>query len=97
MADKKKPLTEEAQPPLIDFPCFFLIKVMGLAEAQFTLQIIELIQRRVPEFSGIHVETRESSSGKYTSLSCNVWVTSQDELDDVYRDITAHPLVKYTL
>jgi putative lipoic acid-binding regulatory protein len=95
MANIETPSTEEK--PLIDFPCFFLIKVMGLAEKQFTIKIVELIQKRVPSFSAENVEMRDSSSGKYTSLSCNVWVTSQDELDDVYRDITAHPLVKYTL
>ncbi len=87
----------DPEKPLIEFPCFFLIKVMGLAEAQFTLKIVELIQKRIPQFTADNVEMRDSSSGKYTSLSCNVWVTSQDELDNVYRDVTAHPLVKYVL
>ena len=84
-------------PPLIDFPCSFAIKVMGETHESFSATIIELIQTLVPAFTAEHVEMRASSAGKYISLTCSVYVISQDQLDDVYRALTAHPLVKFAL
>ncbi|MBC7697026.1 MAG: DUF493 domain-containing protein [Bacteroidia bacterium] len=84
-------------PPLIDFPCEFPIKVMGEMQESFTETIIGLIQTIVPAFSAKNVEMRASSGGKYISLTCTVHVVSQAQLDDIYRVISAHPLVKFSL
>jgi putative lipoic acid-binding regulatory protein len=83
--------------PLIDFPCEFPIKVMGEMQDSFSETIIGLIQTIVPTFSAKNVEMRASSGGKYISLTCTVHVVSQVQLDDIYRVISAHPLVKFSL
>ncbi|MFZ3086892.1 MAG: DUF493 domain-containing protein [Methylotenera sp.] len=84
-------------PPLIDFPCNFSIKVMGETHETFAATIVGLIQTIIPAFTADHVEMRASSAGKYISLTCTVHVVSQAQLDDVYRLLSAHPLVKFTL
>jgi putative lipoic acid-binding regulatory protein len=84
-------------PPLIDFPCNFAIKVMGETQETFAATIIAAIQTIVPTFSAEHVEMRASSAGKYISLTCTVYVVSQAQLDDIYRLLSAHPLVKFSL
>ncbi len=84
-------------PPLIDFPCEFPIKVMGETQDAFSQTIIDLIQTIVPSFNATHIEMRASSGGKYISLTCTVHVISQAQLDDVYRLISKHPLVKFAL
>lgn len=84
-------------PPLIDFPCDFAIKVMGETQDTFSAKIIEAIQTIVPAFNAEHIEMRASSAGKYISLTCTVHVVSQAQLDDVYRVLSAHPLVKFAL
>lgn len=86
-----------ADKPLIEFPCEFPIKVMGETQDDFAQIIIGLIQTIVPTFDASHIEMRASSGGKYISLTCNVIVHSQKELDDIYRLLTAHPLVKFAL
>lgn len=83
--------------PLIDFPCEFPIKVMGEMQDSFSETIIGLIQTIVPTFSAKNIEMRASSGGKYISLTCTVHVVSQVQLDDIYRVISAHPLVKFSL
>lgn len=88
---------KEQSPPLIDFPCDFPIKVMGEAQASFAQTIIELIQTKQPAFNANNVEMRASSGGKYISLTCTVHVHSQHELDNLYRVISAHPLVKFAI
>lgn len=84
-------------PPLIEFPVTFPIKVMGETHDAFSATIVELLQTLVPTFSAEHVEMRASSTGKYISLTCSVYVTSQAQLDDIYRLLSAHPLVKFAL
>ncbi|MDO9364786.1 MAG: DUF493 domain-containing protein [Methylotenera sp.] len=84
-------------PPLIDFPCDFSIKVMGETQETFSATIIAVIQTIVPTFSAEQVEMRASSAGKYISLTCTVHVISQAQLDDIYRLLSAHPLVKFAL
>lgn len=84
-------------PPLIDFPCTFPIKVMGETHADFSATIVTAIQTLIPGFTAEHVEMRASAAGKYISLTCSVHVSSQDELDSVYRLLTAHPMVKFVL
>lgn len=87
----------QTPPPLIDFPYHFPIKVMGETQNTFAQTIIELIQTKQPAFNASNVEMRASSGGKYISLTCTVYVHSQIELDNIYRVISAHPLVKFTL
>ncbi len=88
---------DTSKPALIDFPCDFPIKVMGEMQDGFADTIIGLIQTVQPTFTASHVSMRASSGGKYISLTCLVHVASQDQLDAVYRLISAHPLVKFSL
>lgn len=89
-------LAENAE-TLIEFPCDFPIKVMGETHADFTNEIITTIQNKLPSFDASRIEMRGSSGGKYISLTCTVYVTSKLQLDDIYRALTAHPMVKVTL
>ena len=43
------------------------------------------------------MEMRASSGGNYLSLTCTVVATSKPQLDALYLDLTAHPLVKVVL
>lgn len=85
------------QETLIEFPCDFPIKVMGETHVDFASEIVAAIQRLMPEFDANRVEMRASSGGKYISLTCMVYVTSKPQLDDIYRALTSHPMVKVVL
>jgi len=82
---------------LIEFPCDFPIKVMGETRDDFTSEIIKTITAILPSFDASKIEMRGSSGGKYISLTCIVHVTSKPQLDDIYRALTSHPMVKVTL
>lgn len=82
---------------LITFPCDFPIKVMGESHETFATTIVEVVQAHLPEFDATRVEMRASSGGRYVSLTLTVYVTSKPQLDNVYRALSSHPLVKYTL
>ena len=93
MAAKNDDITET----LIAFPCDFPIKVMGETHADFSSEIIKTIKSVLPSFDASKIEMRGSTGGKYISLTCTVAVTSKPQLDDIYRALTAHPMVKFAL
>ena len=96
--DQKPPQpTLGAEETLIEFPTNFPIKVMGETHDDFTAEITKVIQAHWSEFDTHLIEIRGSSNGKYLSLTCLVYVTSKPQLDDIYRSLTAHPMVKVVL
>ena len=82
---------------LLEFPCDFPIKIMGAAQDDFAQTMLEIVLRHAPDFAAQTVEMRASSGGKYLSLTCTVRATSKLQLDNLYRELTAHPLVKVVL
>lgn len=86
-----------ADDTLIEFPCDFPLKVMGKAEEGFAQAIVEVVVRHAPDFDAGNMEMRPSKAGNYLSLTCTVRATSKAQLDALYRDLTAHPMVKIVL
>ncbi len=82
---------------LLQFPVDFPIKIMGERRDDFARTMVELVLRHVPDFRPETVEMRASSSGNYLSVTCVVRATSKAQLDNLYREITAHPWVKMAL
>jgi putative lipoic acid-binding regulatory protein len=89
--------TQTAEETLVEFPCDFLIKVMGETSDDFSNAMLEVIRVHEPNFDASKIEMRGSSSGKYISLSCSVYVESKPQLDAIYRALSSHPLVKFVL
>jgi putative lipoic acid-binding regulatory protein len=93
-------MTQTAVPPsesLLTFPCSFPIKVMGKTEEGFAQAIVEIVLRHAPDYDAATVEMRPSSAGTYLSLTCTVNAVSREQLDALYRELTAHPMVKIVL
>ncbi len=86
-----------SQPSLLEFPCDFPLKIMGAANAGFAQAIVEVVLQHAPEFDPASVEMRPSKAGNYLSLTCTVRATSQAQLDALYLELTAHPMVKVVL
>ncbi len=82
---------------LIEFPCDFPIKVMGETHADFSTEIIKTIQALNQDFDAKKIEMRGSAGGKYISLTCTVHVISKPQLDDIYRALSSHKMVKVVL
>jgi uncharacterized protein len=82
---------------LFEFPCDFPIKVMGKAHPEFADTIVTVVQQFDPNVDASRVETRPSSGGNYTGLTVTVRATSRAHLDDIYRALTGHPMVKIVL
>lgn len=82
---------------LIEFPSAFPIKVMGVQVPGLLPAVLEMARAADPGFDAATVELRPSSGGKYLGVTITVIATSQAQLDDLYRALSSHPLVKVVL
>lgn len=82
---------------LIEYPCAFPIKVMGAHHESFVEAVVAIVVAHDPGFDAATIQRRPSSSGNYLGLTITVTATSRTQLDNIYRSLTAHPMVKYVL
>ena len=82
---------------LLEFPCDFDIKVMGESDENFSKSIIKIIKKYDVNFNASKIEMKGSSNGKYISLTCSVYVTSQKQLDKMYIDLSKNPMTNFVL
>ena len=86
--------TEES---LIEYPSDFPIKVVGIMHDAFHDSIVELIVQHDPSFHAGKVEQRPSTQGNYLSLTVTIRATSREQLDNLYRALSSHEMVKFVL
>ena len=85
------------QESLIEYPSQFPIKVM-CQNADGLVHAISLIAQQFdPAFDASTIELRESKGGKYLGITITVTATSREQLDELYRTLFSHPMVKVVL
>lgn len=85
------------QQSAIEFPCDFPIKAMGLANDDLHATVMEIVRRHAPDTGDGALKRRDSSGGKYVSVTVTVRATSQQQLDAIYTDLTAHEQILMVL
>lgn len=73
---------------LLEFPCRFPIKAMGLDDDEFVAHVLNLVSPHFPEICEEDIRTRPSSGGKYISVTVTVTATSKLQLDAIYYALT---------
>ena len=85
------------QDSLITYPTPFPIKVMG-EKVEGLVQAVTLVARSFdPDFDERTIELRESKGGRYLGVTITVTATSREQLDELYRTLSTHPMVKVVL
>jgi putative lipoic acid-binding regulatory protein len=82
---------------LITYPSAFPIKVMGLQVDGYVEAIVAIARSFDPGLDAGKVEHRPSKGGRYLGLTITVTATSREQLDELYRTLSTHPLVKVVL
>ena len=81
----------------IRYPCDFPIKIMGRNAAGFADAVAAVVLRHAPDFDVSSMELRPSTGRNYLSCTCTIRATSRAQLDDLYRELTSHPMVSVVL
>ena len=82
-------LTLKEGETLLEFPCEFPIKAMGLSCDALEISVIEIINRHVDNLSEGALRMRPSKTGKYTAITITITAHSKLQLDNIYIDLTA--------
>ena len=82
---------------LITYPSAFPIKVMGVQVDGYVDAIVAIARSFDPGLDAGSIEQRPSKGGKYLGLTITVMATSREQLDELYRTLSTHPLVKVVL
>lgn len=81
---------------LLAFPCNFPIKAMGRPPG-FAELVLAIVSRHAPDTDVSRLSVRESRHGRYLAVTVTVNATSRAQLDDIYRELSAHERVLMAL
>jgi uncharacterized protein len=90
----------DSAPPkesLIRYPSRFPIKVMGAKVEGFVHAVTTIARHFDPAFDAATVELRDSKAGNYLGITITINATSREQLDEIYRTLSTHPMVKVVL
>lgn len=91
------PAQDPRKDSLIEYPSRFPIKVMGAKVDGFVHAVTSIAKQFDPGFDAGTVELRDSKAGNYLGITITITATSREQLDELYRTLSSHPMVKVVL
>jgi putative lipoic acid-binding regulatory protein len=85
------------QRSLLQFPCSYPLKVLGLNGHAFHATVSAIIEKHVAEGDEVTYSTRVSSGDNYMSITATFIVKSREQLNAIYEELNQHELVLITL
>ena len=67
---------------------------MGRTQPGFAQAVIDVVRRHAPDFDPATVEMRPSRENNYLSITTTINAQSQQQLDDLYRELCDHAMVQ---
>ena len=88
---------EKSRESLIDFPCKFPIKILGKDSDVFENTVSKIMAKHDQKYSEFSVKKNNSKNKNYIALTWVVNVNNQDELDNIYRDLSKDKNILFVL
>lgn len=87
---------------LFRFPTPFPIKAMGRMENKqsdegFAQLVLGVVLKHAPDFDASTLEMRPSKNGNFISVTATINAQSKAQIDAIYLELTANPLVLIAL
>ena len=60
-------------------------------QRDFAQIVIDIVAKHAPDLDSKLLEMRPSKNGNFLSVTATVNATSKKQLDDIYRELSAHP------
>jgi putative lipoic acid-binding regulatory protein len=74
----------------LEFPCEFPIKMMGRDTPEFRATARALVEKHAGDVADEAVTAALSRNGRFVSVTVTITATSREQLDTIYREVTAH-------
>ena len=75
------------------FPCVFPVKVMGANSDDFESLVIGIVQKHASIAKEEAVINRLSRNGRFVSVTVHINAENREQLDAIYRELSAHERV----
>ncbi len=90
-------MTVPKEQKLLDFPCDFPIKMMGREQPEFRDAAVALVERHTGKIRSDAIRTALSRNGNFLSITITIKARNQQQLDDIYSDLSEHEEVLVAL
>ncbi len=87
----------DEEPPKIEFPCDYPVKILGRNVENFRALMTEVIERHAPGFDQDTISLRDSRKGTFVSLTVTIVATGPEQLEALHQDLRATGLVQMVL
>lgn len=77
------------EPPKIEFPCPYPIKVLGRSGADFEAVVLAVFERHAPGFDRDGITVRTSGKGRFTAITITIVATGPVQLQALHEDLIA--------
>jgi putative lipoic acid-binding regulatory protein len=81
----------------LKFPCRFPIKAVGRNEPGFEQLVVEAVRLHAAPLLGSDVTTRASRNGQYLAVTVTFNAVSREQVDAIYRVLSASEHVRFLL
>ena len=85
------------EPPKIEFPCRYPVKVMGVAGEEFRSATVTVFEKHAGTIAAADISIRASNGGNYEALTITITATGVEQLEAIFADLKTHPLVRMVL
>jgi putative lipoic acid-binding regulatory protein len=88
------PLPEESG---FQFPLEIRLRVIGHDADDLTEFVYQRVLQYVPDLTLAQLDTRPSGGGKYLAVRVAFTADSREQLDNIFRDLSAHERILYII
>ncbi len=87
----------QQEPPKIEFPCAYPIKVLGRQCEEFHPTILEIFERHAPGFDSETIQIKASGKGTFVSVTITIEATGPEQLSALHEALMASGLVSMVI
>ena len=88
---------QEPDPPKIEFPCEYPIKVLGRSSEDFEAVIFAVFEQHAPGFDRSSTTMNVSRKGTFSSITITITAVGVDQLDQLHKGLLATGIVKMVI
>jgi uncharacterized protein len=81
---------DDVAPSLLEFPCEFPVKMMGRETPEFHAMVRALVEKHTGPIPDEAIQSALSRNGRFVSITVTINAESKEQLDNIYRELTAH-------
>ena len=88
---------ESQDPPKIEYPCDYPIKVLGDSGIDLYTLVMTVMESYSPGFNKSKTTVKDSKNGTYQAITVTITATGTEQIQSLFDDLKVNPLVKIVL